>query len=114
LNATTGKQANHLQGNPETHLDLWCATIGICIKLLFRNPGKIPVESATDNYGRTAVCAECGDKTGLNKCYRFDKKCETTVSPTGKARQITPTAWQNPYFKEQITVIGLSGITPQI
>ena len=23
-----------------------------------------------------------------------------------------PTAWQNLYFKEQITVVGLSGITP--
>jgi hypothetical protein len=23
-------------------------------------------------------------------------------------------AWQNPYFKEKITVIGLSGIIPQI
>jgi hypothetical protein len=33
-------------------------------KSLFqRNPGKIPVESVKDNYGRTTVCAECGDKT---------------------------------------------------
>jgi len=25
---------------------------------------------------------------------------------------ITPTVWQNPYFKEQITIVGLSGIIP--
>jgi hypothetical protein len=36
------------------------------------------------------------------------------VSPTDKGPTITPTAWQNPYFKEQITVVGLSGIIPQI
>jgi len=27
---------------------------------------------------------------------------------------ITPTAWQNLYFNEQITIVGLSGIIPQI
>ena len=48
------------------------------------------------------------------QCYRFDKKCETAVSPADKSSTITPTAWQNPYFKEQITVVGLSGIIPQI
>jgi hypothetical protein len=36
------------------------------------------------------------------------------VSPTGKGSTITTTAWQNPYFKEQIAVVGLSGIIPQI
>jgi hypothetical protein len=36
------------------------------------------------------------------------------VSPTVKALKITPTDWQNLYFKEQITIVGLSGITQQI
>jgi hypothetical protein len=36
------------------------------------------------------------------------------VSPTDKGLPITPTAWQNLYFKEQITILGLSGITLQI
>jgi hypothetical protein len=38
------------------------------------------------------------------------------VSPTVKDLTITPTDWQkqNPYFKEQITIAGLSGITLQI
>jgi hypothetical protein len=35
------------------------------------------------------------------------------VSPT-EEDLITPTAWQNLYFKEQITIVGLSGITLQI
>ena len=48
------------------------------------------------------------------KCYRFDNKCETTVSPTDEDSTIIPTAWQNPYFKEQITIVGLNGIIPQI
>jgi len=48
------------------------------------------------------------------KCYRFDKKYETTVSPTDKGSTTTPTAWQNTYFKEQITIVVLSGIIPQI
>ena len=53
--------------------------------------------------------------TNVNyKCYRFDKKCETTVSPTGKGSTIIPTAWQNLHFKQPITIVGLSGITPQI
>ena len=43
-----------------------------------------------------------------------DKKCETTVSPTGKGSTITQTAWQNLYFKNYITILGLSGITLQI
>jgi hypothetical protein len=34
------------------------------------------------------------------------------VSPTEEGLTITPTAWQNLYFKEQITI--LSGITLQI
>ena len=45
---------------------------------------------------------------------RLDKKYETTVSPTDKGLTIPPTAWKNPYFKEQITIVGLSGIIPQI
>jgi hypothetical protein len=36
------------------------------------------------------------------------------VSPTDESSTITPTAWQNLYFKEQITIVGLSGITLQI
>jgi len=48
------------------------------------------------------------------KCYRFDKKWETTALPIDKGSKITPTAWQNPYFKEQIKIVGLSGIIPQI
>jgi len=33
---------------------------------------------------------------------------------TDKSLTITPTAWQNLYFKDQITIVGLSGITLQI
>jgi hypothetical protein len=36
------------------------------------------------------------------------------VSPTDKGLTIIQTAWQNLYFKEQITVVGFSGITLQI
>jgi hypothetical protein len=36
------------------------------------------------------------------------------VSPAEEDLTITPTAWQNLYFKEQITIVGLSGITLQI
>jgi hypothetical protein len=36
------------------------------------------------------------------------------VSPTEEDLTITPAAWQNLYFKEKITIIGLSGITLQI
>jgi hypothetical protein len=49
-----------------------------------------------------------------DKCYRSDKKCENTLSPTDKSSPITPTAWQTLYFNEQITIVGLSGIIPQI
>ena len=48
------------------------------------------------------------------KCYRFDKKRETTVSPAGQGLTIILTAWQNFYFIEQIIVLGLSGNTLQI
>jgi len=48
------------------------------------------------------------------KFNRFDKKYETTVSPTDKGSPITQTAWQNPYLRDQITIVGLSGIIPQI
>jgi hypothetical protein len=37
-----------------------------------------------------------------------------SVRPTVKGLTITPTAWQNLYFNDQITVVGLSGIIPQI
>jgi hypothetical protein len=47
------------------------------------------------------------------QCYRSDKKCEITVSPTEEGLTITPTAWQNLYFKEQITIVGLSDINVQ-
>jgi hypothetical protein len=60
----------------------------------------------------------CGKKPLVRsspyKCYRSDKKCAPTVSPTAKGLTITPTDWQNIYFKEQITIVGLSGITLQI
>jgi hypothetical protein len=36
------------------------------------------------------------------------------VSPTEEGLTITPTAWQNHYVKEQITIVGLSGIIMQI
>jgi hypothetical protein len=36
------------------------------------------------------------------------------VSPTGKGLTINPAEWQNLYFKEHITAVGLSGITLQI
>jgi hypothetical protein len=36
------------------------------------------------------------------------------VSPTVKGLTITPTDWQNLYFKLHITIIGLSSITLQI
>jgi len=36
------------------------------------------------------------------------------VSHTDKGSTITPTAWQYLNFQEQITVVGLSGIVPQI
>jgi len=48
------------------------------------------------------------------KYLRLDKKCETEVSPTEKGSTITPTAWQNLYFKEHTAIVGLSGITPRI
>jgi len=47
-------------------------------------------------------------------CYRSDKKCETAVLPIDEGSMITPTAWHNLYFKDQITIVGLSGIIPQI
>ena len=75
--------------NPENCLDLWCTVMGIYIKLKFRNPGKIPVRSATDNYGRTAVCAKCGDKTRLTGVIGSYKKWETTVSPTDRNYSVT-------------------------
>jgi len=48
------------------------------------------------------------------KCYRSDKKCPTTVSSTVKGLMITLSDWQNLYFKEHITIVGLNGITLQI
>jgi hypothetical protein len=36
------------------------------------------------------------------------------MSPTDKGLMITPTAWQNFYFKDQITIIVLSDNTLQI
>jgi hypothetical protein len=45
-----------------------------------------------------------------DKCYRLDKKRETT----DKGLTITPTAWQNLYFKAQSSVAGLSAITLHI
>jgi len=54
------------------------------------------------------VCTECGDNT----CCRLDKKCVTTVSPTGKGLTIIPTTWQNLCFKDQITIVCLSGYYP--
>ena len=42
------------------------------------------------------------------------KKRATTVSPTVTGLTITPTDWQNLYFKVLFTIVGLSGITLQI
>ena len=78
-------------------------------------------------------------QNGTYECYRLDKKrettvspadrnysvtyrqklqchlpTETTVSPTDRGSTITPTALQNAYFNEQITVVGLSSFIPQI
>jgi len=50
----------------------------------------------------------------LNKCYRLGNKRVTTESPTDKGLTITPTGWQNFYFKDQITIVGLNGIALQI
>jgi hypothetical protein len=36
------------------------------------------------------------------------------VSLTVNGLTVTPTDWKNLYFKEQITAVGLSGITLQI
>jgi hypothetical protein len=36
------------------------------------------------------------------------------VLPTEEGLTITPKAWQNLYFKEQITIVDLRGITLQI
>jgi hypothetical protein len=60
--AITGKQTTNLQSYFETYMDLCNTIVGIKIQLYYRHPGKIPVESVKDNYGRTVVCAECGDK----------------------------------------------------
>ena len=42
------------------------------------------------------------------------QEVQTTMSPTGKGLTIIPTTWQNHYFKDQITILGLSGIILQI
>ena len=42
------------------------------------------------------------------------QEVQTTVSPAGKGLTIILTAWQNLYFKDQITIVDLSGITLQI
>jgi len=61
---------------------------------------------------------QCHLPTETSVAYRQKLQChlqtETTVSPTDKGLKIIPTAWQNLSFKEQITIVGLSGITPQI
>ena len=50
--------------------------------------------------------------------YRQKLQChlpiKTTVLPTDKGLMIISTAWQNFYFKEQLVILGLSGITLQI
>ena len=66
------------QSNPETYLDLWCTITGICIKLWFRNPGKIPVENATDNYWRTVVCTK---SRFIKKNYIFSLFSPDTYFP---------------------------------
>jgi len=75
---------------------------------------KIPVESVTDNYGRTVVCAECGDKTGLTGAIGSTRSAKLQCHLPTKTRQSPSAAWQNLYFNEQITIVALSGITPQI
>jgi hypothetical protein len=39
----------------------YCVNTGKELQMII--PGKIPSESVTDNYGRTAVFTECGDQT---------------------------------------------------
>jgi len=50
----------------------------------------------------------------VHGCRQFDRKCVPTFSPTGKRLTITSTAWQNLFFKDHITNVGLSGITLQV
>jgi hypothetical protein len=85
--AITGKQATRLPNNPETYQDLWCTIMGISTKLYFRNPEKIPVESATDNYGRIVVCAKCGDKTGLTSVIGLTRRAKLQCHLPTKARR---------------------------
>jgi hypothetical protein len=42
------------------------------------------------------------------------QEVQTTMSPTGKGLTIIPTTWKNHYFKDQITILGISGIILQI
>jgi len=73
----------------------------------------IGLPAVEDNYWRTVVCAKYDDKTWLTSAIGWTRSAKL-VSPTDKGLTIAPTAWQNPYFKEQIPIVGLSGFIPQI
>ena len=88
--------------------------IDLFLPLHFRNLGKSPVENVTDNYGRTAVCAKCGDKTGLTGVIGSARSAKLQCHLSTKARRSPQQPGKNLYFKEEITIVGLSGIIPQI
>jgi hypothetical protein len=54
--------------------------------------------------------AICGRQSGTRTSFSHT----TTVSPTVTGLTITAKDWQNLYFKELLTILGLSGITLQI
>jgi len=53
-------------------------------------------------------------KLGLQVLSVRQEVRETVVSPTDEGSRIIPTAWHNLYSKDQITIVGLSDIIPQI
>jgi len=42
-------------------MDLWCTAVGNGVKLQYRYPGKISVQSPKDHHWRTVVRAKYGD-----------------------------------------------------
>jgi hypothetical protein len=81
---------------------------GVCIRAL------ISVKSVKGNYGRTAVCAECGDKTRLKSAIGQTGSAQLQCHLPAKAWRSSQQTGKNLYFKEHITIVGLSGITLQI
>jgi hypothetical protein len=99
----------------------WCLSglmvyscVGSASNSDLENTGNIPVENVTGNYRRTALCAKMRWYNVTYNCYRSNKKCETTVSPTDTGLKIIPTASQNLYFTKHTAIISLSRITLQI